>query len=164
MIDIVEHMDFLQEIAGECDVVVEFGVRDGSGSTAAFIRGVREVLYSYDLYPCRCDGIRGVADSRGVEWRFSQADSRAVRIPDCDFLFIDSLHTYPQLKVELGQHGNVPGKYLGFHDTVTFGQMGEDGSTPGLMQAIEEFLAENPHWKVKTHREFNNGLLLLERF
>lgn len=163
MIDIEEHMDFLRETAAECDVVVEFGVRDGSGSTLAFIQGVKKALYSYDVAPCPCPRIREIAQNRGVQWEFRLEDSRAAVLPHCDFLFIDSLHTYPQLKVELGQHGNWPARYLGFHDTVTFGDRGEDQQRPGLMLAIAEFLEENPHWTVKTHREFNNGLLLLER-
>jgi hypothetical protein len=49
-----------------------------------------------------------------------------------------------------------------FHDTVSFGTLGEDG-IKGVNDAINEFLAEHPEW-VKVHEAFNNnGFLIIER-
>jgi len=52
-----------------------------------------------------------------------------------------------------------------FHDTVLFGGWEEthQGGGPGIMHAILCFLAENPHWRVKSHHANNCGLLVLER-
>jgi hypothetical protein len=79
-------------------------------------------------------------------------------------LFIDTLHTYNQLKQELTLHGNKAQKYIAFHDTYTFGLRGEDNvDKKGLMTAIIEFMTENPHWKFKIHKTNNNGFTVLER-
>ena len=162
MIDIVEHMPTLQKYAGMSDRVVEFGVRDGSGSTAAFLAGNPGELISYDVSSCP-NGLAAKAVALGVPFEFRQGDVLTEEVGECDLLFIDTKHTYEQLKAELAMHGDKAGKWLIFHDTVTFGAKGEDGSTPGLMQAIDEFLEENHHWIVKEIFNNNNGLLVLER-
>ena len=162
MLDIVEHMPTLQKYAGMSDRVIEFGVRDGSGSTAAFLAGCPGELISYDISSCP-HGLAERAVTLGVPFEFHQTNVLTVEVQECDLLFIDTVHTYEQLKAELEMHGNKATKWLIFHDTVTFGAKGEDGSTPGLMQAIDEFLEENHHWSVKEVFNNNNGLLVLER-
>jgi len=162
MIDIVEHMPTLQKYAGMSDRVIEFGVRDGSGSTQAFLNGKPGELISYDISACP-QGLSQRAVAAGVPFEFHQTDVLTAEVRDCDLLFIDTKHTYEQLKAELAMHGDKAKKWLIFHDTVTFGAKGEDGTTPGLMQAIDEFLEENHHWIVKEVFNNNNGLLVLER-
>ena len=50
------------------------------------------------------------------------------------------------------------------HDTYTFGDVGEDGSKPGLNNAIENFMFFNKGiWKIKFETPENNGLTILER-
>ena len=162
MIDIVEHMPTLQRYAGMSDRVIEFGVRDGSGSTTAFLNGKPGELISYDLSSCP-KGLSERAATLGVSFEFRQGNVLTAEVPKCDLLFIDTKHTYEQLKAELRMHGDKAGKWLIFHDTVTFGSKGEDGSTPGLVQAIDEFLEENRQWKIKEIFNNNNGLLVLEK-
>jgi len=79
-------------------------------------------------------------------------------------IFIDTLHTYEQLKQELKLHGNKAQKYIAFHDTHTFGLRGEiDNDNKGLLSAIIEFMMENPHWKFYKYKTNNNGLTILKR-
>ena len=54
-------------------------------------------------------------------------------------------------------------KYIIFHDTTTFGQVGEGGQYPGLNPAINEFLLDNDDWFIKEIFTNNNGLTVLER-
>lgn len=78
--------------------------------------------------------------------------------------FIDTLHTYDQLKQELRLHGNKAKKFIAFHDTHTFGINGEDQKDKkGLLPAIIEFMIDNPHWNFKIHKTNNNGMTVLER-
>ena len=82
----------------------------------------------------------------------------------CDMLFIDTLHTYKQLRDELERHGMRAAKYLVFHDTAAFGTVGEDGSTPGLRAAIGRFQNMRfPCWQAIYDLQNCNGLVVLGR-
>ena len=73
---------------------------------------------------------------------------------------------YNQIKSELALHGNKAKKYLIFHDTTTFGEIGEtfiDPNAMGIWSAIEEFMNENKHWVIQEKLENNNGLTILKR-
>ena len=165
--DINEHLPTLKMLASDCSSVVEMGVR-GVVSTWALAAGKPKKLISIDIEnPSKhgqdMDFVKNVIQNEGTDFTFIQADTRQCEIEETDFLFIDTWHVYDQLKIELKKHGNKAKKYLAFHDTVSFGQTGETPGFRGLMLAIEEFLAANPHWQVKHHYTNNNGLLVLER-
>lgn len=153
--DISEHLGMLRLLARTCSHITEFGVRSGN-STVAFLAGlpVGGRLSSYDCQPPPFTGPSA--------WTFHQARTDELTdIEETDLLFLDTLHTYAQLRAEL-RHGNRARQWLVFHDTVTFGTVGEDGGQ-GLMPAILEFTAENPHWRTFAACQHNNGLLVLER-
>lgn len=165
--NINEHLPTLRKMAEECEVVCEFGVRLAR-STCALLLGVRGKVYSYDIE--RTESATGLEVNAGDEWTFTVADSRTVIIPVCDMLFIDSLHTYVQLKAELANAGHRVRTYLVFHDTVYCGHSDQVGSGPrlaegtkGLMPAIEEYMEEHSEWKIKRHYLNNSGLLVLVR-
>ncbi len=165
--DINEHLPVLKELASQSDSVVEMGVR-WVVSTFAILAGKPKSLTSIDIqdpktYNNRIDIASDFAKKEEINFEFILADTTKIEIDPCDFLFIDTWHVYDQLKKELDLHGNKAKKFLAFHDTVTFGKKGEGGSHKGLMLAIDEFMKENPHWKVKKHYTNNNGLLVLER-
>ena len=86
-----------------------------------------------------------------------------VEIEPTDLLFIDTLHNYSQLKKELELHAGNVKKYIIFHDTVTYGFVGESGDPKGIAFAINEFLNENPGWYVREQWMNNNGLLVVAR-
>jgi hypothetical protein len=139
--DINEHLPTLRDLASECSTVTEMGVR-WVVSTWGLAEGRPKKLTSIDIQ----DPIIYNID-----------------IEETELLFIDTWHVYEQLKVELERHGNKATKYLVFHDTVTFADVGETEGHKGLLPALEEFLEANPHWKIKIHYGNNNGLLVLER-
>jgi len=161
--DINEHLPTLFDLANECDHVTEFGVRWGS-STAAFLASKAQ-LVSYDIsqHPAALH-LFELAFEEGKKAKFIKASTLELgSIAETDMLFIDTLHTYEQLRHELFTfHGSVK-KYIAMHDTVIFGETGEDGGV-GLMPAVLDFLLETfPEWEIKVHYENNNGLMVLER-
>ena len=176
------HMETLRSLAVEAAAfadpngivpVVEFGVAGGR-STSALILGAtqngqaRERVISYDIVESR--KARRLRDLAGDAWRFVHEDTReASRIPECAMLFVDSLHTYAQVRAELAHAGRV-WKFLVFHDTITFGSVGADGETGqplagslGIRPAIDELMIRDPTWKIRFHHTHSHGLLCLVR-
>jgi hypothetical protein len=175
--DINEHLDALKEYAEKCNHVTEMGVREAV-ATYAFLVAAPNTLISYDLYTT--PGVQqaiALAHEKGLNFKFIQADVLKVDIEPTEMLFIDTFHVYNQLKQELELHADKVSKYLVFHDTVSYAHKDEKGYwvTPemianykyqgkeGLLPAIEEFMAENPHWVIEKHFTNNNGLMILKR-
>jgi tetratricopeptide (TPR) repeat protein len=164
--DIHEHLPVLYELAKECNHIIEMGVRTGV-STRAFLR-VDARLISYDIVTDqKVVDLINEAKKAGKDATFIEADVLKIDIEETDLLFIDTWHTYEQLKQELALHGNKSRKYMVFHDTNTFGLKNEGGeaygTSQGLLPAIIEFLMVNPHWRFKKFLTNNNGLTVLER-
>lgn len=157
--DINEHLPVLKRYAEECDTAVEFGVR-GAVSTWALLCGIKKKLTSYDLNYHR--NIKEVEDAGKSKFQFIKADDLKIEIEETDLLFIDTWHCAHQLRKELKLHAKKVRKYLIFHDTYTFGEIGEDG-TDGLKMALNEFLDDNPEWTIKEQLTNNNGLTVLQR-
>lgn len=157
--NMIPYMDHLENLAKECRLIVEFRVNTGS-STTAFACGLPADgrLISYDINPdCHRD--------REPEpiCEFIVADTAKLEsIPECELLFIDTFHSYEQIKSEL-KHGNSSRKYIGIHDTLLHEVSGEDGSQPGIWQAVLEFLEDNLHWTIKDRIGGKWGLTVLER-
>lgn len=151
--DIYMHLPTLRSYADQCDSVVEFGVR-GCVSTFALLASNAKKVTSYDIFD--------VAVPVVEKFTFICANDLEVEIEQTDFLFIDSLHTYNQLKQELELHHSKVNKFIGFHDTGIFKVNGEDGGI-GLMPAINEFLMENFDWEICYKTDVNNGLTIIEK-
>jgi len=160
--DINEHLPILKQLAIDCISVAEFGTRDGQSTRAFLSANVK--LRAYDLeLNSKVQTLFDYAASIGKDVAYTQADVLKLDLDPVELLFIDTWHTYDQLKQELAIHGNKATKYLAFHDTHTYGLSGEGGTTGGLLPAIIEFLVDNPHWRFKIYRTVNNGLTVLER-
>lgn len=168
--DINEHMHRLCELAEQCEHVTEFGI---GRSTWAFMHARPKTLRSYDLLSrdqanknyrgTDLDLQERLSAQAGIDFRFEQADTRTLTIEPTDLLFIDTFHVYEQLRCELERHAEKARKFIVMHDTETFGDKGEDGATPGLWGAVEEFLAVHPEWSIVERRTNNNGLSVLVR-
>ena len=160
--DINQHLPLMNILAKLCTHITEFGVRWGNSATVWFNNPV--VFRGYDIveFP-EATEIFTLARSLGRDCALIIADTGSLQsIEQTDLLFIDSLHTYEHVKKEL-KLAKFVNKFIVLHDTELFGQSGEDGSTPGLLQAIGEFLQEDGEWTVMEHRTFNNGLTVLTR-
>lgn len=162
--NINEHLPVLRQYAEKCDHVTEMGVEYGR-SMFAFMMAKPKRLVSIDRIPVEKYGIdrkdlKKLALDNGIVFDFVEADTIEVDIEPTDLLFIDTTHTYGQLKKELERHAEKVKNYIILHDTVTYGITGEDGGD-GLIKAIDEFLVENKQWKIKKQYENNNGLTIL---
>lgn len=176
--DINEHLPLLRALAADCHSVIEFGMRWARGSTVAFLAAQPETLISWDIDPA-CVLDQKVMDLHMLRGRtfFQPRVGDTLKIPPerCDLLFFDTLHTKDQLLAELVRHSD-PGarpndptsrpvrKYLVFHDTSTFGRVGEDGKEPGIYAAIRHYQRNHafPLWEVMPLAEVR-GLTVDER-
>lgn len=132
--DIQQHLPRLRKEAH--GTVLELGVRGGS-STVALLAGLEErggVLWSVDIDPASA-----AIFADHAQWRFVLADSRDERpvvdagLPsELDVLFIDTLHTYEQVRDELAVWGDrvASGGVILFHDTDSY---------PPIRRAISEW-------------------------
>ena len=155
--DINEHLPMLNALAMECKHVTEMGVRHGLSTRAFMYAG--KPLTSYDLEID--ENLQRLFDKYPLG-KYIKADVLTIDIEPTDMLFIDTWHHYDQLKQELKLHASKVKKYLAFHDTQTFGTIGENMPI-GLLPALLEFMVTNPEWKVKYHTVKNNGLTVLEK-
>ncbi len=166
--DINQHIPILYEAAKDCEHVTEMGVRTGA-STRAFLYANPKKFIAYDLQiDSEVNKLFDHCKSLGKDYHYIQADVLDLEIETTDFLFIDTYHCYEQLSKELDLHAQKVNKYIGFHDTFTYGRIGENLSfqnfqgTKGILYAIEEFLEKNNNWKIVHDVDYNNGLMIIE--
>jgi len=164
--DIHQHLPLLKEYASKCKTVTEFGFRTAY-SCAALLMGKPKHAVSYDILD-NWDGVKypeyfTPLVPKGVDWKFVQANTLLIDIAPTEFLFVDTLHTKTQLAKELKRHASKVSRFIGFHDTISFGHYGEDGSSGGLMDSINEFLENNQEWTIVEHKTNNNGLTIIGR-
>ena len=166
--DINEHLPVLRKYSEECDTIVELGVR-AVVSTWAFLSGRPKKLISVDIkHPNEYDSIdlplvEEISKEMNIEFNFILSDSRTVDIPECDLLFIDTVHTYNQIKKELEVHSQKVKKYIILHDTETFRTIGEINTEVGIWPAVEEFLLINKEWEIAEELKNNNGLTIIKK-
>lgn len=184
--DINEHLPTLCDLAGQCQHILELGVR-GVISSWALVRGLPEggTLFMNDISPCDDMEIKNIAKSeKNVDITFVQGDDLKIDIPtETDMTFIDTWHVYGHLKRELARYAPITKKFLVMHDTTVDAEEGEtircrwDAEhqsamtgipvheiRKGLWPAIEEFLAENVGtWELVKRYTNNNGLTIIKR-
>lgn len=169
--DINEHLDVLRSYADQCEHITEFGLRGANGSTVALLAAQPAEFISYDINPFAVvsQPVLNLLTMAGrTKFQPRCGDTLKIVIEPTDMLFIDTLHTAKQLWAELERHAdpvaNTVRKFLAFHDTVTFGDHGEDASTPGLRAAIRHFQKNHafPLWMLVEDRKNNNGLVVLK--
>ncbi len=161
--DMTEHMSTLRAYAARCASVVEFGVRH-CVSTWGLLAGQPVRMRSYDIErQPEVSEVEATVCGTGIDFQFILGSSLDVEIEETDLLFIDSLHTYDQLRQELVLHARKVRKFIILHDTTTFGDIDQFGGSPGLWCAVEEFLTLRGDWKLKERFTNCNGLTVLER-
>jgi hypothetical protein len=172
--DINEHFPTILHYGGECEVIVEMGVR-GIVSTWGWLACNPKKLTCYDLFnPSNWGGnihdIYDTAQQHDIDFNFILGDVLKIEIEPTDLLFIDTWHAYHQLKQELKLHASKVKKYICFHDTTSYGYKDEIGffdtkdTNKGIWPAIEEFLDENKNeWVLEKRFTNNNGFTIIKR-
>lgn len=170
--DINEHLPVLLEYAKQVETIAEFGTRFAV-SCYSFAMARPKKLICVDLIK-RDEAIEfcDLCRKENINVRFDVADTTKYNLEQVDLLFIDTLHTYSQLKKELALHNNKVNRYIILHDTVNYAfsddiivpkEISDKEPTQGLIPAIMEFLQDHREWKhLKTYPN-NNGLTVLER-
>lgn len=153
--DINEHLQVLRKYADECEHVTEFGVR-GAVSLYAFLSSKAKRVVAVDI-------VEAYRPPEIEKLQFICGDTLKIEIEPTDMLFVDTVHTFKHLSEEIRRHADKVKRFLAFHDTGIFGEHGEDGSTPGLKQAVADFLNTHDDWGMVYTTEANNGLTVLER-
>lgn len=186
--DIHEHLPTLRSYASECEHVTEAGVRYVV-STFALMMGKPKCLVSIDIvHPNdmvggRNDVIKGkdefalatsFARENSIDFKFVLGSTLTIDLEPTDLLFLDTLHRYNQLCLELERHSGKVRKYILLHDTQSF-RYRDEGDTnesviiensnekKGLQMAITEFLESHREWVLHEEYTNNNGLTVLKR-
>jgi hypothetical protein len=162
--NIQPEMEMLYTYARKCDHVTEFGFGRGK-SSSAFIAARAKKVVSYDIKDQweLAKKWTALATDIGIDFKYIQKSSIEGEIEQTDLLFIDSWHTYTHKKTELEMHNHKVNKYIILHDTKTCAYVGEDGSRPGFMNAIHEFLTFHREWLMIENVLAHNGYIVLER-
>lgn len=158
--DINEHLPTLKKYAEQSETVIELGVR-GIVSTWAILAGKPKSLISVDIeHPKTFGGdlleVYDLTGAENIDFRFILKSSLEVDIPERDFLFIDTIHTYEQLIQELEMHHEKTKKFIGMHDTNLYGDT-------GMKLAVNNFLDAHQEWEIAEHFDNNNGMTFLKR-
>ena len=147
---------------------MELGVKHGASATALLL-GCNGDVWGFDI--AMTPEARRLGELAGNRWHYVIGDSRTADVPDCDLMFIDSMHNYEHVRAELEAHADKVSKYLVFHDTITFGSFGavdESGRTVegvlGIRPAIDELMMRDQTWFIERHDTHSHGLLVLERW
>lgn len=162
--NIGEHCPTLRLLASECESVVEFGT-DLAVSTTALLAGQPKQLTTFDVRPSpAAEALKTFSGDTIFE--IIRADSLSYDIDSAfgtpDMLLIDSKHTFAQLSAELSRWESRVKRWIVLHDTVTFGDTGEDG-TRGLTAAISQFLADHREWGIVAEYRNSHGLTVMRR-
>jgi hypothetical protein len=166
--DINFHLPKLYELAMHCHHVTEFGVREGQSTRAFLFAATRKIgpslrSYDIDIHPV-VTYLFEEARKEGADVQYIKGNTLEIDIESCCMLFIDSLHTYEQLKAELDRHAGKVSKYLAFHDVKNMGLGAWDTEPRGLLNAILDYMIEHPgEWNPYYNTISNNGMLVLKR-
>jgi hypothetical protein len=176
--DINEHLPTLLKYSNECSHITEMGVRWVSSTWALLLSNPNKII-SYDIVKNeKINEVIELSHEYGINYTFIESDVLLCEIEQTELLFIDTLHTYNQLTMELNLHSEKVSKYIILHDTLSFGYIDEgvyeDSSDivkiqtitkTGLMNAVNDFLLteKGENWIIHDIYENNNGLLVLKR-
>lgn len=175
--DINEHITTMLQYAMHCEHITEMGVCKIC-STWAWICGKPKRVVAYDInhpskWGCDIQEVYDLSHEHGVDFEFIQADVLKIEIEETDLLFLDTWHTYDQVKRELELHANKVRHFIMFHDTTSFEFCNESSehentwegemTKQGVWRAIEEFLYENREWTLHERLRSNFGLTVIRR-
>ncbi len=161
--DMMAHIAILRECAAG-KRVVEFGCRRGV-STMAMLAGRPLSLTTYDLDRTEDVGImEGMAEAEGLTFKFVQGDIHALKeVPPCDFAFVDFMHNGDSVGPAIRFLARAGCQKIAFHDTEIFGRHGDVAGTPGILDAIDAFLAEHADWRISYHTDECFGFTIIEK-
>jgi GT2 family glycosyltransferase len=160
--DISEHISLLYKLASCVDHVTNLS-SVGVESATAFVQAKPEHCAIYcSLNSPGIVRLKCAAHFAGLDYIFAEF-KRDIEIEQTDLLLIDAIHTEDVISCELSRYACRVKKYLIFHDTETFGLVGELPGSRGIWPAISNYMREHPEWQLLQHYSNCNGLTIFER-
>jgi len=162
--DVFLHCPMIKELASRCQHVTELGL-NSLGICVSVMAGQPSTFIAYGKNKEKVDEIiKEIPDDVGrTHLKIRAGDSLKIQIEETEMLIIDTYHTYSQLNNELLKHAGNATKYIVIISSYAFALRGEDGSSPGVMDAVVEFVAKNDRWEIIYNERKNNGMLVLQR-
>lgn len=162
--DVFMHCPTIREFASRCQHVTELGL-NSSGVCISIMAGQPPMFIAYGKNQNIIDALaKKLPESAGrTHLKVRIGDPLSIQIEQTEMLVLDTYHSYSQLKQELLKHAGSVTKYLVIVSSYAFASRGEDGNSPGIMDAVLEFLEKNNHWEIVFNERKNNGLLILQR-
>jgi hypothetical protein len=155
--DFNEHMPTLRKYASQCHHVTEFSIR--RESAVALVASTAEKIVSYNAE--KSDSILTALKAYAQHRFMNEGDpSRVGGIMPTDLLFLNDKHTAERVFWELETFAPTVSHYIILHNTMIFGEVGEDGQ-PGILHATRQFMRKNPQWSVIHHDIKQYGLTIL---
>lgn len=100
---------------------------------------------------------------KNTELKLYLGQSLDLQIELTDMLVINTFHAATRLKTELLKHAGNVNRYIVFPSIYAFAKRGEDGSVPGPVDAILDFIKENPEWSICYKTKRSSGIIIIER-
>jgi hypothetical protein len=140
---------------------VDFGDRPGVSGVALASSASHYTMF-HPREPAEFKHIQKFLAARNTPAELKISTTEIIDAPPCDVLFVDMVHTASFIKRTLeANHKNVK-HFIILHDTVIYGENGDDGAAGGgIMPAVREFLRNNRRWTVWQHYHNQHGLLVL---
>lgn len=159
--DLEQHADFLKELARKCGDVRAFVKRKEWEVFLAAGRPKSLYVHQRENDPLS-DRVHALCEPARIVHRTYRAESLEAEPETTGLLVFDTDHQYERLKAELERHAHLATHVL-VRATAVFGDRDEGSNGPGLLQAIKEFCAEYPEWKVAYHTDLQYGMTLITR-
>jgi len=156
--DINEHLQSIYQHVKGCNVAVSLGVSRGY-SAFALLMGCQHHI-TIDPAPNQ-DAINLLSEYFGGKSEVKiQNTDESIELEEIDVLFIDYVHTSECVEKEMKAHAHKVKKLIFFHDTASFGDVGEDGKE-GIKKPILDFLLANDEWRILYCENKNNGMIII---
>ena len=158
--DINEHVETIFNITKGCKTAVSLQI--GKGDAAFSLLLGCQLHISVDPNPAQ-DTINFLNEYFGKKSIvIRQNTCESIDVENFDVLMVDSHHTASNVEKELKAHAHKVNKFIIFHDTFLYGEVGDDGGE-GIKKPIYEFLSNNQEWKIIHEANNNNGLIILAK-
>lgn len=158
--DINEHVETIFNYTKGCDISVSLGIGKGDAAFSLLLGCQHHISIDSDLSRDTLNFLNEFFGSKSSS--IYQSTTEPIDLENFDVLFVDSVHTADYVEKELKAHANKVNKFIIFHDTYIFGDVGEDGGE-GIKKPIYEFLSHNQEWKIVYNENHNNGLIILAK-
>ena len=158
--DINEHLESVFEYSKGCKTAVSLGISRGYSAFALLMSCTHHI--TIDPSPNQ-EAVNLLSQYFGEKSEIIiQKTNEPIELEEFDALFIDYIHTSECVEKEIKAHAHKVKKFIFFHDTKSFGDIGEDGKE-GIKKPILDFLLDNEDWRIVYYEDKNNGMMILSK-